>query len=371
MPARRNPQCGTGHDGTNDIDHDDGNGGCPRGEASGGRVSRTWPLATQAPFHLEATVRVLQRRPANPVDVWECGRYLRLLSTSEGGALVEVWNHGTVDAPDVRFAIRSGAASSGARREAGRLVRRILGLDVNPVPLQRAAEGRCGASAPERALRGLRPPRFADLFEAFANVVPFQQLSLDAGVAIISRLVAKFGSRIEHDGRHFHAFPLAQRVADAHPDALRACGLSARKAQVLRDLARLVTSGAITEAQLLALGTDGARAVLMDLPGIGPWSADLALLRGLGRIDVFPPGDAGAQRGLRVLMGLPSGAPLGKVIESFDPCRGYLYFLVLGGQLLGRRLIHAAPELARGSGVVGRRVRRSASGKVPTGKSTK
>ena len=49
------------------------------------------------------------------------------------------------------------------------------------------------------ALRGMRPPRFPEIFEAFANVVPFQQLSLDAGVAIVSRLVERFGERLEHE----------------------------------------------------------------------------------------------------------------------------------------------------------------------------
>src|SRR5581483_10040261 len=47
-------------------------------------------LSTRAPFHLEATVRVLQRRPTNPVDVWEDGRYLRVLPTPQGPAQFEV-----------------------------------------------------------------------------------------------------------------------------------------------------------------------------------------------------------------------------------------------------------------------------------------
>src|SRR6185295_20049858 len=62
------------------------------GEDSAGRR-----LATAAPFHLEATVRVLQRRPVNRVEVWEDGRYLRVLTTADGLVLIDVENHGTVD----------------------------------------------------------------------------------------------------------------------------------------------------------------------------------------------------------------------------------------------------------------------------------
>jgi hypothetical protein len=59
-------------------------------------------LAARAPFHLEATVRVLQRRPSNPVDLWEQGRYFRVLTLTRGLALVEVDNRGTIDDPDCK-----------------------------------------------------------------------------------------------------------------------------------------------------------------------------------------------------------------------------------------------------------------------------
>lgn len=350
IAARRIQQRGAGQGGVSGVDDGDTNGGRARDEASG-RVNRTWQLATQGPFHLEATVRVLQRRPANPVDVWDRDRYRRLLPLAEGVALVEVQNRGSIDAPDVRFTIRRGPSSAVACREAGRMLCRILGLDVDPTLLQRAAARRHGMTAPARALRGLRPPRFAGLFETFANVVPFQQLSLDAGVAIVSRLVAKFGPHIDHDGHRFRTFPTAPRIAGAHLGELRACGLSARKAQVLRDLACIVASGALAEDRLQAMSTAVARRVLTGLPGIGPWSADLVLLRGLGRIDVFPQGDAGAERGLRLLRGLAPRAPLGDVIDGFGRYRGFLYFLLLGSSLLRKGYIHAAPEAPRAAGI--------------------
>ncbi|HET7598518.1 MAG TPA: hypothetical protein VFK15_16435, partial [Burkholderiales bacterium] len=79
-------------------------------------------------------------------------------------------------------------------------------------------------------------------------------------------------------------------------------------------------------------------------PGIGPWSAGLVLLRGFGRLDVFPPGDVGAARGLRTLMGLPPQVPLEPVIERFGDLRGCLYFYALGTSLLRQGLIHRAPD---------------------------
>jgi len=301
------------------------------------------PLATRAPFHLEATVRVLQRRPANAVDVWDRGTYQRLLALPSGLVLTEVRNRGTIARPRLLLAISAGDTSVTARHEARTTLGRILGLDIDPLPLQRSAEAEASSYATCRALRGMRPPRFATLFEAFASIVPFQQLSLDAGVAIVGRIVTRFGAHLEHQGRRFHAFPTPQRVALARLDSLRACGLSRKKAQTLRAVARAIASGELREADLAGMSSGAALARLTELPGIGPWSAGLLLLRGLGRLEVFPSGDVGAARGLRRLLRLSPRARLEPVIERFGTHRGYLYFCALGGALLEKGLIHSAP----------------------------
>ncbi|MGH8284249.1 MAG: DUF488 family protein, partial [Steroidobacteraceae bacterium] len=300
-------------------------------------------LITRAPFHLEATVRVLQRRPANRVDVWEQNRYRRVLTTADGLVLVEVENRGTVDDPDVRLAIRSGNPSAATRLEIGRTVRKVLGLDVDPVPLQALVEGERKLRPTALALRGMRPPRFAGLFEAFVNVVPFQQLSLDAGIAIVGRLVERLGKRLEEGDRRFDAFPTSRAIGDARLDALRACGLSRSKAESLRSLARAMESGELTEERISGMSTSDALKTLAELPGIGPWSAGVVLLRGLGRIDVFPPGDVGAMRGLSALLRLRRAQSFDRVVDRFGEHRGYLYFYALGGNLLARGLIGAAP----------------------------
>jgi len=305
-------------------------------------VTESWSLDTRAPFHLEATVRVLQRRPTNLVDVWEDGRYLRVLATPDGPVLVEVANQGTIARPRVRCRVLSGGDSRQTRPAVVPLVRAVLGLDVDPKPLQRLLEREPKLETVARPLRGMRPPRFPGLFETFANVIPFQQLSLDAGVAVVRRLVLRFGRTVVHQGRERHAFPTAASIADARLAAMRACGLSAHKAEALRGAAVAVESGELTEATLLQLSSAQAIALLAELPGIGAWSAAVILLRGLRRLDVFPEADAGVIRGLTGLMHVQAGPPLERIIGRFGDRRGYLYFCSLGGALLAKGLIHPA-----------------------------
>lgn len=299
-------------------------------------------------------MRVLQRRPENRVDRWEHDRYRRLLEAPDGLVLIEVQNQGTIDEPDVRYALRQLGHCAAARPWLLQTLRRVLGLDVDPEPLRHLAGEERKLRPAALALRGMRPPRFTGLFEAFANVVPFQQLSLDAGIAIVGRLVERFGRRFEHGGRGWHAFPTAQAVAGVRLERLRQCGLSARKAETLRFLARAIASGELREAEIAGMSSAEALRFLTELAGIGPWSASLVLLRGLGRLDVFPPGDVGALGGLRALMHLGTSAPLGRTIERFGDYRGYLYFYALGGRLLAKGLIQPAPLNGRRQPKVGR-----------------
>lgn len=300
-------------------------------------------LSTHGPFHLEATVRVLQRRPSNPVEVWHGDSYRRVLRVNGNPVLVEVTNRGTIEVPDVRFAILAGEADPPIL--AG-LLRRILGLDVDPRPFLDRATRQPRLRSTARALRGMRPPRFPDLFEAIGNVVPFQQLSLDAGMAITTRLVTRFGQRFGGEDAICHTFPTAEVIAGARPKALLACGFSNRKVDTLRRLAGLIAAGDLDEQRIAQLSTPEALRVLTALPGIGPWSAGVLLLRGFGRLEVFPPGDAGASRGLGKLL-QRDGPGLERIIQRFGPLRGYLYFCALGDSLLAKGYIHPAPPPIR------------------------
>jgi DNA-3-methyladenine glycosylase II len=298
-------------------------------------------LPTAAPFHLEATVRVLQRRPSSH-EVWDGRRYLRVFTTEDGLALTAVENRGSIDAPDVRLSFLAGSLSASTRRSLARIIEKMLGLGVDPAPLHAAAMRVRGLRRTALALRGMRPPRFATLFDTFGNVVPYQQLSLDAGAAIVGRLVARFGERVIHGDQPFAAFPTASAIAGARLEPLLACGFSRSKAESLRSLAKAVEAGEVREETIAALATRDALQRLIELPGIGPWSAALVLLRGFGRLEVFPPGDSGAIRGLNALLRLRAPESLDRVIERFGEHRGYLYLCGLGASLLAKGLIHPA-----------------------------
>ena len=310
-------------------------------------VATSFAIPTTPPFSLEATVRVLQRRPMNRVNRWEDGRYLRVLPTAEGLRLVAVENRGTIDTPDLRGLVFGGPISPQTQEQLGVTVQRLLGPTVDVAPFYRVARGDPRLLAAIASLRGLKPPRFPTLFETIANVIPFQQVSLAAGDAVVGRLVERFGERLCLGDRVYDAFPRPERVADSDVAALRDVGLSWAKATTLHDVARRILAGELSEVRLEALPSAAVMDILLALPGIGPWSAGLILLRGLRRMEIFPDGDVGAAKNLGRLLGVEDSARDGErqaLLARMGDMRGYLYFYALGWRLMHEGLITPVPD---------------------------
>ena len=113
------------------------------------------------------------------------------------------------------------------------------------------------------------------------------------------------------------------RVLSVSLDQLRVAGLSAAKARYIRELAARVCDGRLKFAELTAIEDEAVVAKLIEVPGIGRWTAGMFLLFGLKRLDVLALGDAGLQRAARLLYGKKrkSLTLLPRVAEVWRPYR--------------------------------------------------
>jgi DNA-3-methyladenine glycosylase II len=168
-------------------------------------------------------------------------------------------------------------------------------------------------------------------------------------MAVTRQLVQRFGDVLLHDGRRYPTFPSAEVIAETRTASLKSCGLSAKKSFALHSIAKAIASGALSPAEIERLSSSEAMKRLMQLPGIGAWSAALVLLRGFGRMDVFPQADTGVESSLIALLRLRSKTRLARIADGFGECRGYLYYYGLASRLLSAQLIHAAPPVFRSS----------------------
>jgi len=138
-----------------------------------------------------------------------------------------------------------------------------------------------------------------DPFEWAIRAVLGQQISVRAALTIASRLVAKLGYPLKHEGSAplpAYAWPDAARLADAKEETIVALGLTRARARTLIGISRAVAEGAL----VLDRSADPTviREALLALPGIGPWTAQYIEMRALGWPDAFPAGDLGLRKAL-------------------------------------------------------------------------
>jgi DNA-3-methyladenine glycosylase II len=144
-----------------------------------------------------------------------------------------------------------------------------------------------------RRCRGLRMIRTPDLYEALLIAVINQQVSVAAAESIRRRMNTALGDRMVSNGVTYINYPPPRRLLAARPTTLRTLGLSRQKARYVLEVAERAVCGALAPALFDALDDEAAIEKLMEIPGVGRWTAEIVLMRGLGRADVFPAGDLG------------------------------------------------------------------------------
>jgi DNA-3-methyladenine glycosylase II len=181
---------------------------------------------------------------------------------------------------------------------------------------------------------GAKPPCYPTLWETCVNAVVFQQLSIHAASAIVRRLIIALGQRVERDPMPLplYVFPGAERFQGATDDTLRATGLSASKVGTLRRVVESLMSGTLEAKELEEASSRDAIAALCRIKGIGPWTAAIILLRGMGRLDVFPANDSGVMSNMARMAG-PAFQDPRLVLDALGPQRGMLYFYLLLARL--------------------------------------
>jgi DNA-3-methyladenine glycosylase II len=282
------------------------------------------------PYRLDLTVSALRRLSTNLVDVLTPdGQYLRAIGDAQRPTVVRVKQ----ECPDALVVDIEGVPGEHAHALA--LVRRILGVDRELTHFDRAAAQLAWLRPLAFRMRGVKPPRYPTLWEAFVNAVAFQQVSLHAASAIVRRLITELSPPIESNGTMLYTFPNAEQLLGADDERLRATGLSARKLETLRRAGEAIASGSLDEAMLEERSSADATALLRQVKGIGPWTATLILLRGLGRLDVFPLNDTSVARNLALVAG-SSSLDVESILETLDPQQGMLYYHLLLARLESR-----------------------------------
>ncbi|RAU99603.1 DNA-3-methyladenine glycosylase [Paenibacillus sp. YN15] len=224
----------------------------------------------------------------------------------------------------------NGSPSAALQEEAVSFVREWLDLDSRLEDFY-ALSARDPVLQPvAEQYRGLRLVGVPSLLEALCWTVIGQQINLSFAYTLKKRLVETFGDSLVHQGRQYMLFPGADRLAAVSREELQALKFSRFKAETLLAVARLIAEKELSKEQLLQMGDFRlAEERLMEVRGIGPWTAQYASMRCLRNPDAFPLTDVGLHHAIRMRLGqtakpsLPQVEAMGR---AWQPWRAYATF---------------------------------------------
>lgn len=260
----------------------------------------------------EALIEFLGVRAIPGVEHFDGVSYRRAMELERGSATVELV------AQDEGVQYRLELAHPADRDEAVARCRRLLDLDadLSAVEAELGADPVLGPLVERRP--GLRVPSTVDGFELAVRAIVGQQISVAGARTVLGGLAARYGEPLHGVDGLARRFPSPQALAGADPAQFP---FPRVRGEALRALARLVIEGRLD----LDTGADAAaaRAALLGIRGVGPWTASYIGMRALADRDAWLPGDVGLRNALERL-GLPGDqASARRLADAWRPWRSY------------------------------------------------
>lgn len=299
----------------------------------------SFQLKPVPPFKLDLTAWVLRRRPDNIVDRWDGKNYSRVTVIGDEPAEVTAIQTGSPDAPRLQVTVTSETLHPNAKSTATTALERLLGIAIDLKSFYRFAQRDKRLKLLMQRFQGFKPPRFLTLYEALVNGITCQQLTLTFGIRVLNRLAVTFGRAFQTSQGLAYAFPHPEDLVSAEPQALRRLGYSRQKTRALLELSNGVIDDQVSLERLETMPDDSALEYLDALRGVGRWTSEYVLLRGLGRLHVFPADDVGVRHNLERWLELQESLDYEstkRLLTRWKPYAGLIYFhLLLNGLAQG------------------------------------
>ena len=291
----------------------------------------TFTLHPTCPFRLDYTAWALRRRAKNLIDNWDGKQYTRLLYIERAPILIMAEQEKEMNNAQIKVTVDQKITDH-IKNKVAQFISKIFSLDLDLKPFYIMAENDAHLKQIVNRFMGLKPPRFPSIFETLCNAIACQLLSLDAGIQLLNNLAEKYGAKHLYNDKEFYSFPEPCNIAERSPRELRKLGFSFHKSAALIELAKIVLDQQSLIHILEKLSDEEAIKYLCSLKGIGRWSAEYTLLRGLGRIHWLPGDDIGVQRNLQHYFHLKDEMNYERVVKlakRWDPYAGLIYFHLL------------------------------------------
>ena len=259
-------------------------------------------------------------------DTMEDSVYRRLLDLDDKLVLASVRSIGTLEAPELALELQGPELSPDDVESATDRVSWLLGVDQGLAPFYELGRADQAMAGLVEQFYGLHLPHTASVFEALVLAVLGQQISTNVAQIIRTLLIETFGPSAEFDGEIYYAFPRPASIWASSPAELHTMKLTQRKSEYVYGLAGSVLDPEMGLERLEELTDREIVEKLVALRGVGMWTAQWALIRGVGRPDALPLGDLALRRVVsRLFMDAEdvNDAKVEEIAQRWSPYRTY------------------------------------------------
>jgi DNA-3-methyladenine glycosylase II len=285
-------------------------------------------IVPKAPYDFATNLRYLQTSPSAILEQVDACTYARVWTIHNLDVLMEV--SADESSQSLRVTLTAFRLTPEVVTAAKEQVRRVFQLDTDPVGFYTACATDPVLAGFIRQNPGLRPVLFGDPYESLLWAILGQQVHVRVARGLKLALLERYGHRFFARDRELWVLPAPQTLAQVSPEDLRALGMSSVKAGAIVAVSDAIASGHLHLPALRELPYDEAARRLTAFRGIGRWTAEYVLMRGLGFPDVIPAADVGLQTVIGRAYGLGRKATEAEVrqfAERWAPWRSWAAYV--------------------------------------------
>ena len=260
-------------------------------------LAETFTIKPLPPFSLDLTAQIFGNGDKH-VRSYASGVFQQVLHVNRNHVLAKLTDNRSTQQPLLTIELHSSKPITPTNKhEALQAIKRIFSLDFDLGVFYKDVENDHVMRQITPQLYGYKFTTTPTVFESLIDAIVEQQISIKVARTIEERIAVKFGEKLEIKNDAFFAFPTPRNLSGASISDIQGVGLSKRKAEYINNAAKIIVDGKL-DLELMNKEADAEQIIakLDELKGIGVWTAELTMLRGIPRWDVLPADDFGIRR---------------------------------------------------------------------------
>jgi len=286
------------------------------------KTMKTIRIAVPVEFDYEQNLQFLKRSPKEVLHRVEEDGVVKLLQVNGELVLFKVKSSGkglTID-------FLNSTPSDQTQEHIKKFVREWFDLETDLIPFYKLAKKDELLKDLVKKHYGYRIIGQPDLFESLVWAVLGQQINLQFAYTLKQRFVENFGELLSWNDQNYFLFPTPQEVTKLTDADLLPLQFSRQKSKYSVNIAEAFASGTISKEKLKGLPLQEAKEILMNVKGVGNWTANYALMKTFRYPDAFPLEDAGVHNAIKNLKRMkqkPSPAQVKRVFKNYKGWEAY------------------------------------------------